>query len=92
LIGIAFAYLETKMRDVGTAASTQHADTLRHTLSWGNWTDKATGIVHFRLSDAIGGSHPDAVANIIGMLVFFGLASALYHFARKPLGDNEIAK
>lgn len=91
LIGIAFAYLETTLRDKATAISTQHADTLRHTLGWGTWTDNVGG-VHFRLADAIGGSHADVVANIIGILVFFGLASALYHFGRKPLGENEVAK
>jgi uncharacterized oligopeptide transporter (OPT) family protein len=83
LIGIAFAYLETTLRDKATAISTQHADTLRHTLGWG-----ATPDGHYRLADLLGGS--TAVANIVGILMFFALASALYHYARKPLG--EVAK
>ena len=86
LIGIAFAYLETTMRDAGTAISTKHADTLRHTLGWGTTSDG-----HYRLAELLGGSN--AVGNIVGILMFFVLAGALYyHFARKPLGEGEVAK
>ncbi len=51
LIGIAFAYLETTLRDKATAISTQHADALRHTLGWGTWTDNAVGSLQARGHD-----------------------------------------
>jgi hypothetical protein len=88
LIGIAFAYLETTMRDAGKIGQ---ADTLRHTLGWGTFTDKV-GAVHFKIADALGGAQPNVFANILGVIMFLVLAAALYHFARKPLGAGEVTK
>jgi len=84
LIGIAFAYLETTMRDAGKLTQ---ADSLRHTLGWG--VDK---VGNYRIAELIGGSHANVVANILGVLMFLVLAAALHHFARKPLGEGEVAK
>jgi hypothetical protein len=81
LIGIAFNYIETKMRDGGSTAA---ADTFRRVLSFGSFTDRA-GNVHYRIAEAIGGSNADVVAAVIGVLTFVGLAATLFHFARKPL-------
>jgi hypothetical protein len=81
LLGIAFNLIETRMRDGGSAGA---ADTFRRILSFGSTTDRAGG-VHYRIADALGGAHADAVAAVIGVLAFVGLAATLYHFARKPL-------
>jgi putative OPT family oligopeptide transporter len=81
LIGIAFNYIETKMRDGGSTAA---ADTFRRVVSFGSFTDRA-GNVHYRIAEAIGGSNADVVAAVIGVLTFVGLAATLFHFARKPL-------
>jgi putative OPT family oligopeptide transporter len=82
LLGIAFNLVETQMRDAGRAAA---ADTFRRVLSFGSWTDKANA-VHYRIAETLGGArYADLVANVLGVLVFVGLAATLYHFARKPL-------
>jgi putative OPT family oligopeptide transporter len=82
LLGIAFNYIETQMRDAGRTAG---ADTLRQVLSFGSWADKA-GNIHYRIVEALGGpQHADLIANVIGVVGFVGLAATLYYFARKPL-------
>jgi putative OPT family oligopeptide transporter len=82
LLGIGFNLIETQMRDAGKAAA---ADTFRRLLSFGSWTD-GTGTVHYRIAELFGGAqHAAAVANVIGVITFVGLAVTLYHFARKPL-------
>jgi putative OPT family oligopeptide transporter len=82
LIGIAFNYIETQMRDAGSSAG---ADTFRRVLSFGSFSDRAGGI-HYRIVEALAGpQHADLIANAIGVLAFLGLAATLYHFARKPL-------
>ena len=85
LLGIAFNYIETQMRDAGRAAA---ADTFRQVLSFGSWADRA-GNIHYRIVEVFGGpQHADAIANVIGALAFLGLAATLYHFARKPLATE----
>ncbi len=82
LIGIAFNYIETQMRDAGRSAG---ADTFRQFLSFGSFSDKAGGI-HYRIVEAFAGpQQADLIANAIGVVAFLGLAATLYHFARKPL-------
>ncbi len=82
LLGIAFNLIETQMRDAGRTAA---ADTFRQVLSFGSWIDKANN-VHYRIAEMLGGpQYADAVANVVGVLAFLGLAATLHHFARKPL-------
>jgi putative OPT family oligopeptide transporter len=82
LLGIALNLIETQMRDAGNTAS---ADNFRHMLSFGSWTD-AAGNIHYKLATMLGGAeHANAVANVVGVLAFLGLAATLHHFARKPL-------
>jgi hypothetical protein len=82
LLGIALNLIETRMRDAGNTAS---ADAFRHWLSFGSWQD-ALGNVHYRIATMLGGAeHAGAVANVIGIATFVGLAATLHHFARKPL-------
>jgi putative OPT family oligopeptide transporter len=82
LIGIGFNLIETQMRDHGRDAA---ADAFRRFLSFGSWTEGA-GNVHYRIAELFtGGPHAGAVAGLIGVLAFVGLAATLYHFARKPL-------
>jgi putative OPT family oligopeptide transporter len=84
LLGIAFSYVETQMRDAG---STLSADTFREVLSFGSWADKA-GNIHYRVAELLGGAaRADLVANVIGVLAFGLLGYSLYHFARKPLDE-----
>jgi putative OPT family oligopeptide transporter len=81
LLGIAFNLVETQMRDGGKTAA---ADRFRHLLSFGSWTDQA-GAIHYRIAEIFGGQYAGAVANVIGVIAFIGLAATLYYFARKPL-------
>ncbi len=82
LLGIALNLIETRMRDAGNTAS---ADAFRHWLSFGSWPD-AVGNVHYRIATLLGGAeHAGAMANVIGIVAFLGLAATLHHFARKPL-------
>jgi uncharacterized oligopeptide transporter (OPT) family protein len=82
LLGIAFTYVETKMRDAGSIGA---ADRFRQILSFGSWPDRA-GNAHYRIAELLGGTaHADLVANLLGVAAFVGLAATLYHFARKPL-------
>jgi hypothetical protein len=49
--------------------------------------DKA-GNVHYKIAELLGGAqYVDGVANVLGVLAFIGLATTLYHFARRPLED-----
>jgi putative OPT family oligopeptide transporter len=89
LLGIGFNLIETQMRDGGNTAG---ADAFRHHLSFGSWVEQATGAVHYKIADAIGGTHADAFANILALVMFIVLAWVLYHFARKPLGESEVGK
>jgi putative OPT family oligopeptide transporter len=89
LLGIGFNLIETQMRDAGNTAG---ADAFRHHLSFGSWVEQATGAIHYRIADAIGGANADAFGNALAVLMFVVLAWGLYHFARKPLGDGEVAK
>jgi len=89
LLGIGFNLIETQMRDGGNTAG---ADAFRHYLSFGSWVEQATGAIHYRIADAIGGANADAFGNILAILMFAVLAWVLYHFARKPLADGEAAK
>ena len=89
LLGIGFNLIETQMRDGGNTAG---ADAFRHHLSFGSWVEQATGAIHYRLADAVGGANADAVGNVVAILMFAVLAWGLYHFARKPLGEGEAAK
>jgi hypothetical protein len=85
LLGIAFNYIETQMRDAGSSAA---ADRFRQILSFGSWADKA-GNVHYRIAEALGGpQHADLVANLIGVAAFVGLAASLHYFAKKPLATE----
>jgi putative OPT family oligopeptide transporter len=84
LLGIALNLIETHMRDAGNAAS---ADTFRRVLSFGSWTD--AGTVHYKIAELLGGPESaDAVASVLGVLTFLGLAASLLYFARKPLEDS----
>jgi len=89
LLGIGFNLIETQMRDSGNTAG---ADAFRHHLTFGSWVEQATGAIHYKIADAIGGAHADAFANALAVITFAVLAWGLYHFARKPLGENEAAK
>jgi len=88
LLGIGFNLIETQMRDSGNIKG---ADAFRAHLSWGSWTDQATQAIHYRLTSMFG-ANADSVGNLLAILMFAVLAWGLYHFARKPLAENEVAK
>jgi putative OPT family oligopeptide transporter len=81
LLGIALNLIETRMRDGGNTAA---ADSFRHFLSFGSWTERG-GIIHYRIAEMLGPQYANLIANLIGVAAFIGLAATLHHFARKPL-------